>query len=421
MLKNQKYRAAPPIIGCLVIQLCVGIIYLWSAFSKNFVAAYGWTDAAAKMVASYMLFAFVAGNLSGGLLGDRAGPKLTAIIGVSLQSLGIAATAYAANIDVRLTYLTYSVFGGLGSGIAYSACISCVQKWLPHRRGLASGLAVSAFGLSNLAFAPLATWLSGHFGISYLDRENPFSSYLQGFTNFKPVFLILAGVFFAAGIIACIFVKLPDGKYLAALPEAPPKTAPSKRDYTLSQAAKTVPFWTLFAYIFFINGTWNLISPIIKPLAEVRAPAYALFALSFVGIPNTAGRLIMAAISDRIGRVPASLFLCGLTLAGAALMTFAVGVPFIIVLFAIAFGYGGPSAINAAISTDFFGAKHSGANYGIIMTGLGFSSVAFNALSNRFLHSDAQTFAMGAVTAALAAVCMIVIAAKRKVLTTENK
>ena len=44
-----------------------------------------------------------------------------------------------------LIYLTYCIMGGLGSGFAYSACLSCIQKWLPHRRGFASGIACAAF------------------------------------------------------------------------------------------------------------------------------------------------------------------------------------------------------------------------------------------------------------------------------------
>ena len=53
------------IVGCLVVQLCVGIIYLWSVFSTPVVESFGWTAGAAKMVSSYMLFAFVFGNLIG--------------------------------------------------------------------------------------------------------------------------------------------------------------------------------------------------------------------------------------------------------------------------------------------------------------------------------------------------------------------
>ena len=90
--------------------------------------------------------------------------------------------------------------------------------------------------------------------------------------------------------------------------------------------------------------------------------AAATFCVSFTGIPNAAGRLIMAAISDRLGRTLTLSILSLLTLAGALLMTFVGGYAYIVVVALIAFAYGGPSAINAAMSTDFFGARNSGTN-----------------------------------------------------------
>ena len=116
------------IIACLVVQLCVGILYLWSAFKGNIVAAYGWSASAATMVSSYMIFAFVFGNLIGGFINDKKGPKLTCFLGVILFSLGVALTAFVKTAG--LFDLTYAIMAGLGSGFAYGACISCIQKWL---------------------------------------------------------------------------------------------------------------------------------------------------------------------------------------------------------------------------------------------------------------------------------------------------
>ena len=95
--------------------------------------------------------------------------------------------------------ITYCVLGGLGSGFAYGACISCVQKWMPHKRGFASGLAVSAFAFSTVIFAPVSRWLM-----------KLFTDNATGIVDFKPVFLLLGGCFFIFGIIGCLLVRLPD-------------------------------------------------------------------------------------------------------------------------------------------------------------------------------------------------------------------
>ncbi|MDR0906663.1 MAG: MFS transporter [Oscillospiraceae bacterium] len=414
---TKKQSPIPSIIGCLIIQLCVGILYIWSVLRREFAASYHLADGSTlpAMVASYNLFAFVVGNFVGGIINDKKGAKFTALIGVVAFALGVGLTGLLTDGTVNLIILTYCVIGGLGSGIAYGACISCVQKWLPHRRGFASGLAVSAFGLSTVVFAPVSRWLMDTYRIHVVIDAVGNGGTTQELVDYRTVFLFLGIVFLLLGVLAWSLVKTPTQEYLDGLPKsaANAKVVSTTRNFTFAEAAKTVPFWCIFLYIFFINGTWNLTSPLIATLGETArglTPAQAVFAVSFAAIPNCAGRLIMATVSDRIGRIPASIILCVLTLVGAVFMTFIAGVPYIITVAAIAFGYGGPSAINAAITTDFFGPKYSGTNYGVVMMGLGVSSIFFNFISNTLLHKDPiPTFIMGAATAVLAAVCMLVI------------
>ena len=85
-----------------------------------------------------MLFAFVAGNLIGGFINDK-GTEINGGTGRGHVSLGISLTSLLSAKTIGLINLTYSVLGGLGSGFAYGACVSCVQKWLPHRRGWLPG------------------------------------------------------------------------------------------------------------------------------------------------------------------------------------------------------------------------------------------------------------------------------------------
>ena len=393
-MKSKKM--IPAIIGCLVVQLCVGILYLWSAFKGNIVAAYGWDAGAANMVSSYMLFAFVFGNLIGGFINDRKGPKLTCILGVALFTAGVALSSIAKNIVVF--DFTYAIMAGLGSGFAYGACISCIQKWLPHKRGLASGLACSAFGLSTVIFTPVSNWLME------LNRG------ADGVVNFVPVFLILAVVFAVLGFIACVFITLPDEKYLSGLNL--PKATVSATSFSLGQAIKTPAFWALFFSIFFINGTWNLAVPMIKDLGVARdlTEAAAVLCVTCTGIANAGGRIIMSTLSDKLGRTNTMYILCGMTCLGAILTTFITGYGYFVAILIIAFAFGGPSSLNAALCTDLFGPKNSGTNYGVAMLALGLSSIFFNWVSGTFLHGNVtSTFIMGAITAVIPVFLMIYI------------
>ena len=405
-MKSQK-NPWVSIVACLVVQLCVGILYLWSAFKNNIIAAYDWDTTSANLVSSFMLFAFVFGNLIGGFINDRKGPKLTCLLGVGLFSLGVILTSFVRS--VVLFDLTYAVMAGLGSGFAYGACISCIQKWLPHKRGLASGLACSAFGLSTVIFTPVSKALMS----ANMDAA--------GIVNFAPVFLTLGIVFAAAGFMACVFISLPDEAYLKGL-NLPAKAVAGNVNFTLGQAIRQPAFWALFFSIFFINGTWNLCVPLIVPLGQVRGltESMAIACLSFTGITNAAGRLIMASLSDKIGRTNAMYVLCGLTMLGAILLTFIGGMGYFAAIAIVAFAYGGPSALNAALSTDLFGPKNSGTNYGVAMLALGFSSIFFNLISGKVLHAVVDvasgtatgigaTFVMGAITAVIPVFLMLYI------------
>jgi OFA family oxalate/formate antiporter-like MFS transporter len=177
--------------------------------------------------------------------------------------------------------------------------------------------------------------------------------------DFQSVFFILAGTFFVLGIIGCLLIRLPSADYIQSL-NLPAAQTTKVKSYTLGQALKSVPFWCIFFSILFINGTWTLSVPLIydQGIAHGLSAAAALTALSMTGVFNALGRLVMAAVSDKIGRVTTIIVLSVLTVIGAGLMILNVrNAGYIIAIFIIAFGYGGPASTNAAITTDFFGPK----------------------------------------------------------------
>ncbi len=351
-MDKRHNKPVPAIVAALVVQLCVGILYLWSVFKSPIVTAFNWSASAAGMVSSYMILAFVFGNLIGGFLNDKKGPKVMCFAGIILFSLGVGLTAALTEKTIGLIYLTYAVMGGLGSGFAYGSCISCIQKWLPHRRGLASGLACGAFGLSTVVFTPVSNALM-----------NLFTT--DGVVNFTPVFLILAIVFAVIGLIASAFVNLPSEEYIASL-NLPESVASDAESLTLGQSIRKPAFWCLFFSIFFINGTWNLCVPLIKDLGVARGltDAAAVACVSFTGITNALGRIVMSTASDKLGRDNTMQILSGLTFVGAILTTFITGWGYFITIAVIAFAYSGPSAVNAALRTALSGPKHSSTNYG---------------------------------------------------------
>lgn len=393
----KKQSPVLPIAGCLVAQLCVGILYVWSVLKPAAISYYGWEEGSVNLVASFMLFAFCLGNLLGGALNDKVGPMKVCLLGMVLFGGGILLSSFIpAGASIVLFYISYCILGGLGSGVTYGAVLSGIQKWFPHRRGFASGLGASTFGLATVVFSPIIAGMLKSMSISLTLR-------------------ILSIVFLALGIVASLLIKLPNQEYLDALPKpAARKASLTTRDMPLSQAMRTVPFWCLFLGIFFYNGTWNLVTPLIKGLGVERglSEALAVTCVSVTGITNAAGRLIMSSLSDKLGRINTLNLLSVMTAVMAILLIFVGGYAYFVVILLTAFAYGGPAAINPATSTDFFGPKHSGANYGVIMLALGLSSIFFNAVSNVMYAATGaytMTFIMAAISAVATIACMMVI------------
>ena len=73
-----------------------------------------------------------------------------------------------------------------------------MQKWFPHKRGFASGLGASAFGLSTVVFSPVISALLGSMSLSR-------------------TLMVLSILFLVVGVVACLFISLPDQSYLAGL------------------------------------------------------------------------------------------------------------------------------------------------------------------------------------------------------------
>lgn len=393
MNKKEKSTRIIVVVACLLIQLCVGILYLWSVFNGSVAKYFEWDSSSANMVSSFMIFGFVLGNLLGGFLQDKTNPRIICFVGCFMFCLGIFLTSLLTSDTVWLIYLTYSGLGGLGCGFAYGCVLSCLQKWFPNNRGFASGLSVSAFGLSTVLFSPIAQALLDKLGV-------------------PNTFAVLAGVFFVATMVACFFVKLP------AQTTQNNATEQNQADLTVSHASgltpletmKLLPFWCIALSCFFINATWNIVVPVIKSLGMERGLTenLAVLTVSLTGIANAVGRLGMATASDKIGRTNTIIFLAVLTAVCATALIWANGILFVIVIALTAFAYGGPSATFPAMTTDISGARYSGTNYGIAMLGLGFSSVVFTWLSG--LLTDATgSFSASLILAATTCVVPIIL------------
>lgn len=380
------------VLGALIIQVSLGAVYIWSVFQTPLLTHFpSWKESHVTWPAQVILACFALAVIVAGRIQDKIGPRPVAITGGLLLGLGLILARFTANFppSTALVWLilTYSVLGGLGIGAAYVCPIATCVKWFPDKRGLITGLAVAGFGAGAFFFAPLAKALiSG--GPYQLLGKNIFSLPQVGLFN---TFLVLGIIFLFTITGGALFLKNPDPGYRPAgwNPPVKKENEPQlKVDFTPREMLGTWQFKLLWAVylsgcaagllvIMKASPIWqsfaltNLTSGLDSSGFNQIATAGAL-AVSILAIFNSLGRIIWGKISDGAGRkntLMAMFLICGVTMLFLNQMKeyhlFLVGISLIGLCF------GGFLAVFPAVTADYFGTKHYGANYGWMFTAYG--------------------------------------------------
>jgi MFS transporter, OFA family, oxalate/formate antiporter len=111
-------------------------------------------------------------------------------------------------------------------------------------------------------------------------------------------------------------------------------------------------------------------------LEMTQAAAVGTAAVGYLAVFNALGRVIWGLISDRLGRT--AVFIGVFTI--QALVMFLLGhlnsaLALCVAAAAVGFNYGGKFALFPSATSDFFGAKNLGANYGWLFTSYGIAGV----------------------------------------------
>jgi OFA family oxalate/formate antiporter-like MFS transporter len=380
------------VLGALIIQVSLGAVYIWSVFQTPLLTRFpSWKETGVTLPAQIILGCFALAVIFAGRIQDKLGPRPVATAGGLMLGLGLLLARFTADFppSTALIWLiiTYSILGGLGIGAAYVCPIATCVKWFPDKRGLITGLAVAGFGAGAFFFAPLAKGLiSG--GNYQLFGKNLFSLPEVGLFN---TFLVLGLIFLITITLGAMFLKNPEPGFRPSgwnPPVSSHSVGSLKADYSLSQMFRTWQFWLLWAV--FLTGCasglmvimkaspiWqsfalsNLTSGIDQSQLNQIASAGAL-AVSILAIFNSLGRIIWGKISDLAGRKTTLLTmfsLCGLTM--LFFNTFKSYSLFLISISMVGLCFGGFLAVFPAITADFFGTKHYGANYGWMFSAYG--------------------------------------------------
>jgi MFS family permease len=309
---------------------------------------------------------------------------------VLLWSLGnFLAGLGTAHFGAGWLYLSYGMIGGFGVGMGYVTPVAVVTKWFPDRRGLATGMVVTGFGLGAVIYNLIVKSIPSFAAAAEAAADYAAQAAAHGTSNSADLVLaqdhvaavmnvfLVSGIAFAllAGVCAAVLknpsTRLPDGT-----------GAPSSEAVacTTREMLRTPQFYLLWLMLF-LNVTAGIlvISNAVPMMEELTGLAPAIVAATFGGAAlfNAVGRFFWGAISDRIG--------CGRTfglifviqalvfgMLGGFHSLFAVAAAYAIVLLCFGGGFGTMPSFTA----NYFGARNMGANYGAILTAWGVAGIA---------------------------------------------
>ncbi|QNK33819.1 OFA family MFS transporter [Serratia sp. JUb9] len=351
------------VLGTIICQMGLGTIYTWSLFNQPLVDKFHWGLADVATTFSITSFFLAFSTLFAGKLQERFGIRnLTLAAGV-LVGLGLIASAHASSLD--MIYLLAGVVVGFAVGIAYISTLSNLIKWFPANKGLISGISVGAFGSGSLLFKYVNAALIANAGVS--------------------------AAFFYWGVIVMALIVF--GSLLLKEPAAAASNAAAQGgrsvNYSVRQMLATKEAYLLFAIFFSACMSGLYLIGIVKDMGVQLAGmdvATAANTVSAVAIFNTAGRIILGTLSDKVGRMRVISFTMLVTvLAIVALSTFTLSHSlFFLCVGAVAFCFGGNITVFPAIVGDFFGLKNHSKNYGIIYQGFGLGALAGSFIAKYF-------------------------------------
>lgn len=332
--------------GGVLVQLVIGGVYAWSLFGRALQLGLSASLAAVPFeVAIGMIFV---GASVGGRLQDRSSPRVVALVGVVIHAAGVLMASLATTPGLLwLLVLGYGVVGGFGLGMAYIVPVALLQKWFPHHTALVTGLAVAGFGFGATVTSPIAQALIA------LSPDAPALA-------FRPL-----GVgYLAVGVLGASQLARP------AVGAAPGDGGATADGLTAAQALRTPTWYLLTATLTVaVLAGIALISMMAAAAVDVGglAPGAVAAAVGVLALFNGAGRVLWAAVAQRLGRLPVLATI--LALEGVALvgLPHAAGATFLALAALVYLCYGGAFGVMPSTAGQLFGLAHAGAIYGLVL------------------------------------------------------
>lgn len=349
-------------IPALLIHCSIGTVYCWSLLKDSICKSIECASSDVEWAFSFAIFFLgISAAFAGNLVEKNV--KRSALLSTICFFIGMIGTGLSIEYDsLAGVLLFYGVIMGIGLGVGYLAPIKTLMMWFSDHKGLATGIAITGFGLAKVIASPIIT-------------------NLLLTTSISKIFYILGVVYLAMMLLGTLLIKKPKSNVNTI-----GSNFSLKDGITFIKKKKFVAIW----FIFFINITCGLalISQEKSLLTACGMGASVASISTLTAFFNSFGRLGYSSWSDVFNDRSAIYIIIFLLSAYVCLFNVALPVAILIALTLIICnaGYGGGFSTLPSMLSDKFGIKNVSVIHGYALSAWAFAGLVGNHLGNYMLE-----------------------------------
>lgn len=365
MLENKWMRGALPAI---LLHVCIGTVYCWSLLKGEIAAAIGCQTSQIEMAFSLAIFFLGMSAAFGGQYVEH-NVKRSSCISMVAFVCGLLGSILAIRLQsVPLLFLFYGCVMGIGLGIGYLSPVKTLMLWFTKHKGLATGIAISGFGLAKVLFSPFITWCNAAHGVT-------------------TTLLLMACISIVLMGIAVLLIRKPADWV------EPMSSLSFKELWSIIGRPDYMKIW----FIFYLNITCGLaIIAFEKDLALASCIVAVGMLSSLTALFNTLGRFGYSTVSDVMTRkawIYVIIFASSFAVSVANGLT-SVFLPLLVIIgmCIINAGYGGGFSTLPTLLQSRFGMGKISTIHGMTLSAWAMAGLSGNQLSNLILNHWGGTF-----------------------------
>lgn len=341
----------------ILLPVSLGSVYNYSQYAKNIMETFDISKFSADIGFTLIIFFLGMGAAVFGRFVEMF-PKRMSVVSTILFAIGLLLLSLSTYTGFLPLYYIGCSFMGCGTGIGYTAPIKQLLSNFSNHKGLASGLAITGFGMGKFVAAPMIEGLLANFSL--------------------PVVFLLMGLIFLVVMSFSSWLYRPNPAYISTKYTAIPYRTLIKAKFLTKEY---ISVW----FMFFINITCGLALISQEKSLFLNAGYTAIAALmAATAIANVGGRFGMSTASDYIGRKAAYHWVASLGIMGAFLCYTQNPILLVAGILMIEWNYGGGFSCLPSLLAKRFGSSCLSTVHSMTLSAWGFAGIAGPILGNMF-------------------------------------